>query len=125
MLSASKKMRSSSWRCFHLATSVSKRLRLMRLSLLGVPDEIVIDFHMHDLVRGDWHRRSGVPWSARLGYARAQSMGEPARAFEAVARYFVRKGYRPEALSYLSPKFGEFPTPDDGRLFRKKGRSAE
>ena len=82
------------------------------VSLLGAPAEIVFDFHMHDLVRGGWHRSSGVPWSARLGYARAQSMGEPARAFEAVACYFVRKGYRPEPLSYLYPKFDERSLPE-------------
>ena len=63
-------------------------------------------------MRGEWHRGSGVPWSARPGYARAQSMGELARDFEAVARYFVPKGYRPEVLSYLYPKFGESSLPE-------------
>lgn len=71
------------------------------IALLGVPDEIVFDFHMHDLVRGGWHKRPGVPWAARLGYARAQSMADPARVLEAAARFFLRKGYRPEPLSHL------------------------
>jgi hypothetical protein len=70
----------------------------------GAPDEIVFDFHMHDLVHGDWRKRPGVSRAARLGYWRAQAMADPAAALIDAVRFFTARGYRPEPLSALAAR---------------------
>jgi hypothetical protein len=86
------------------------------VALFGAPDEIVFDFHMHDLVHGDWRKQPGVSRAARLGYWRAQTMPDPAAALAAVARFFTARGYRPEPLSALFERakaaaLEEYPLP--------------
>lgn len=68
---------------------------------LGTNQQIVFDFHMHDLVKGAWHKQAGVSRSVRLGYWRAQSHADPSTALAKIARLFLAWGYEPLPLSAL------------------------
>jgi hypothetical protein len=75
-----------------------------RFQKYSFPKEIVFDFHMHDLVKGGWHKRSGVPLMARFGYSRAQSMPDPSIAFRKLVNFFLEQG---DSFKFLSSLYRE------------------
>jgi len=73
-------------------------------SLFGGTEDLVFDFHMHDIIRGDWLKDKNVPLSFKLGYFRAQSMKDPFSALTGAVRMFRKRGYEPKPLSALYEK---------------------
>jgi len=73
-------------------------------SLFGSSDNIVLDFHMHDIVKGGWLSHNGISFSAKYGYRRAQSHSNPMNDFIELFEYFSVLGFKARPLSYLYQK---------------------
>jgi len=72
-------------------------------ALCGTPDNIVFDFHFHDLYKSDIYNTLPIHW--KVIYLRNRLRNDPVKIFEKVVAYFKKKGY---ASKYIEDIYEQY-----------------